>query len=180
MINWSLQTSWVHCFYGSLVAPKDLSFTEIQKTQRGYTSTTGKQYRFKLFDLRSIWLRPSAWEDDFYYWNTETDETTWDIEVGVPRLDGDIPVAPSSMFHIGFGVDFWPQWWILWPECFYDIPGSSNLPVKMKVNRDLTSTWNLFVLCFVAKEPFKIRSVPIKTRVIWLGSRYLPGSSFCV
>ena len=25
-------------------------------------------------------------QDDFYFWNTETDETTWDIEVGAAMV----------------------------------------------------------------------------------------------
>ena len=130
----------------------------------------GKHYKFKLFDLRSFWLRPAALEDDFYYWNTETDESTWDIEVGMPCLDGDIPVAVKPL-HVSRGswVDVWPQWWILWPECFYDIPWSSS---AMNVNRDLTSIWNLFVLfvlCFVAWT-FKILSNKDNGH---LGSRYV-------
>ena len=69
---------------------------------------------FKLFDLRSIRLRilrPAAWEDDFYFWNTETDETTWDIEVGVPRLDGDIPSRQAVACFTWF---YTPNYYRVW------------------------------------------------------------------
>ena len=110
------------------------------------------------FLFRSIWLRQTTtrrcvwWvlskfpinmpiivpQDDFYFWNTETDETTWDIEVGVPRLDGDILAVACFTCFLGgcltTVMDFmtWMFLWYTWIIllCVKCLPFGSFFSVK--------------------------------------------------